>query len=377
MKTNHAIVVLIGSLAFLAGCQVHPVRLKSNNRTVTLDDVRNTQRVARARLSRVSARLEVEEWIYTPEIARQRSADSQPASAPESEGGEPRVPDRVTLRTWDNSDPPMTGSRVRHVWDAGHRHRVTHLVPDERTPWVEGIAPSYLQVTDAGDQLLASFDVTTSPTERRINQITLTRLSNNGQHTAADHLLLQGLENDAYFSASKHWGGQMEAVQEDGLDLVKVTWSAMGTDVIEWFRPDQGFRLHRRESRDFQKKVHARTIASDYRMVNGFPYPFHYEVTMWDDWDAKRITQKTRCEVHSAEFNVPVSPDEFMIDAPAGTRIVLEDMKPGLFVPGFRPAFRTRVLDRPLRGDVQAFFDYMNSPETPPASAPAAETAER
>src|SRR5690554_2648679 len=76
---SHSLAVLL-PLVGLAGCQVHPVQLQSTGRTVTIDEIRRTQRSARERLARVPARIDVEEWWYA-ESQVSDGAQAAPASA--------------------------------------------------------------------------------------------------------------------------------------------------------------------------------------------------------------------------------------------------------------------------------------------------------
>jgi hypothetical protein len=334
------------------------VELRTTGRTVSLDTVRRTQQSARQRLSRVAARLDIEEWRYTeppaPSEPGQPAAASQPAD------------------NASNSDLelPMQGSRTRYVWDAGHQRlamRVQPLTAGAATLPAGDLEqePQFIlaQKTPEGDELHAAMTG---------DQVSLERFPATGERRAyTDWPLKHGLENDTFFSMAEHWGGRLEAVYEDGVDLVKVTWSAMGVDTIEWFRPDQGFRLHRKETRDLQKRLHARIVASDYRNVNGFPYPFSYEVTTWDDWEARRITSVMRCTVHHADFAANVRDDDLMIDVPAGSNICLTAENPALL-----PVLgnRTRVCDRTekaIRSDLPTLFGMMGAQSRPAESADA------
>ncbi len=353
-----AAITVVG-VALLAGCQIHPVQLPSTGRTVTLEDIRRTQQAAGQRLGRVAARLDVEEWQYH---------DAASGEMPAGNDGVTSQPAAADFGPAD-TQPPLQGTRIRYVWDAGHQRLAMHIQPLGRSD-----AASQPAADDPGLQPRIRIAQRVSGDEDLLaelvgNTVMLERYGKDhpvGARAVTDWPLRHGLENDMFFEMAENWGGRIEAVQEDGLDLVKVTWSAMGVSTIEWFRPDQAFKLHRKETRDLRGQLHGRITASDYRMINGFPYPFAYEVVAWATWDPGRMTSIDRFKIHSAEFNAAVSDDEFKLDVPQGATLSLSQTHKTLLPGRFNRTMASQRVESALRADVETLFRMMDGAQHEP-----------
>jgi len=82
--------------------------------------------------------------------------------------------------------------------------------------------------------------------------------------------------------------------------------------------PALGYRFRRIERR-IDGQLIKETIADDYRDVNGVPYPFLYIDRSFDK--DGRISRETKYVMEKVELGVDLSPDDFKIFVPAGTRL--------------------------------------------------------
>ncbi len=108
-------------------------------------------------------------------------------------------------------------------------------------------------------------------------------------------------------------------VHRDGraVTVVAIKGSSFGAT----FELDPGFesRYRKAEFRTAEGRVYKEKQASDYRTIDGQPYPHHYEERIWDATGG--LLRQDEITVEAAQFNAPLDPASLQIQIPADTNV--------------------------------------------------------
>ncbi len=129
----------------------------------------------------------------------------------------------------------------------------------------------------------------------------------------------------------------------DGKDIKQVTAAAEGRAAVYYADPAIGHRLRKAEYKAPDGKLFMTKTYSDYRMVDGIPYPHRYEERKWEGDGS--LVEDTTVTVMDAQFNERLPKKAFEIAIPEGTAVTV-------LVEGAFDVFTT---------DKQATIDYDNA----------------
>ena len=128
------------------------------------------------------------------------------------------------------------------------------------------------------------------------------------------------------FSAS----GEIEKAQIEGHAVDVCSLTSPDSDkwkIVLCVDPTVGYRFRLLETY-LQGNLFRRVTASDYRLVNDIPFPFHSEETFFRPEDGT-VAERTTYEVLDVEFNQAVPPETFELQLPDYARIVDTVRAPG------------------------------------------------
>jgi len=110
----------------------------------------------------------------------------------------------------------------------------------------------------------------------------------------------------------------IEETKLDGQSVLKVT---VGTppQFTVWLDPKQGYRYRRLERYNSSGKLQMMAEASDYRKVNGIPFPFRHVLRKFDV-KGRLQTTETR-QTQEASMNQPLADKDFSIKLPEGANV--------------------------------------------------------
>ncbi|MHC4442723.1 MAG: TlpA family protein disulfide reductase [Planctomycetota bacterium] len=169
----------------------------------------------------------------------------------------------------------------------------------------------------------------------------------------------QGIPGKGFFELARRSISTIETVHKDGLELVKITFEPGAIKVIAWLHPHLGYRMHRIERYSPLGQLFMLQTASDYRIINGIPYPFSYEIKGWHHKTGK-LEHRKLVKVVEAEFGTEVTDDNFKIDILAGTVVVLQP--PHSQKRGY---IKTRQVDTDIRADMNTLINICEGKAIP------------
>ena len=134
-------------------------------------------------------------------------------------------------------------------------------------------------------------------------------------------LISLGIINEKFLS--EDLGPTLSEIDVDGQSLLRIQLTVEGQNAMKaTIKIDcvPSLRYHfRRIQWHSEGQLIKETIADDYRDVNGVPYPFLYIDRSFDK--DGRIRRETKYVMEKVELGVDLSPDDFKLFIPAGTRL--------------------------------------------------------
>ena len=113
-------------------------------------------------------------------------------------------------------------------------------------------------------------------------------------------------------------GASIEEAQLDDHATLKITIEKPSRSIV-WVDPSQAFRYRRIEHYSSRGVLFSIAEASDYRPVDGVPFPFRHTLREFDQ--NGQLATTTTISVQRASINKPLDEREFAVRLPRGTRL--------------------------------------------------------
>lgn len=105
----------------------------------------------------------------------------------------------------------------------------------------------------------------------------------------------------------------------EGFSVTRIVITRKEFQITAYVDASLDLRFRRYESRQNGRLLHQEDL-SDYRVINGIPYPFYQKKQTWDPVTGE-IQFQAEISVDEARFNVALPPDVFSVQIPGGTLV--------------------------------------------------------